>query len=107
MRDRFYQSAAWRTLRFEALRRDRWKCARCGCRVRSRGSARVTHILPRSERPDLQLVLRNLRVLCVACDDQPDRSCNTTSIRGGRREKDGRHVERMPVELDGLSAAWR
>jgi 5-methylcytosine-specific restriction endonuclease McrA len=59
----FHQSPRWRALRLEAKRRDGWKCAGCGSRV----GLEVDHIEPVDRRPDLALVLGNLRTLCRDC----------------------------------------
>jgi len=64
----FYQSAEWRTLRLQALKRDAYRCTNCGESVRGWRKSRVDHIKPRKEHPDLALVLGNLRTLCVGCD---------------------------------------
>jgi 5-methylcytosine-specific restriction endonuclease McrA len=58
----FYTSAAWRALRAQVLLEEPW-CA-CGCR---RLSVDVDHILPRSDRPDLELERTNLRALSREC----------------------------------------
>ena len=71
--DRFYRSDAWRTLRLVALRRDGWRCTVCGRSVAGRGEARVDHIKRRKDRPDLELELSNIRVLCPSCDNQSHR----------------------------------
>ncbi|WP_088956364.1 HNH endonuclease signature motif containing protein [Variovorax sp. HW608] len=68
--DPFYQSAAWKALRLKALRRDRWRCVLCGASVAARGMSRVDHIQSRKARPDLAMVLSNLRTLCPACDNR-------------------------------------
>lgn len=67
-RQDFYRSRAWRQLRYQALRRDGGRCACCG-RTRAHGVViHVDHIEPRSKRPDLELTLSNLQVLCDACN---------------------------------------
>jgi 5-methylcytosine-specific restriction enzyme A len=93
--DPFYQSGAWRRLRYLALRRDRWRCTCCGRSVRMRGDSRVDHIETRKARPDLALKLSNVRTLCASCDNKR------------HSEKGGKQVERIPVALDGLPAHWR
>jgi 5-methylcytosine-specific restriction protein A len=92
----FFQSSAWRQLRYQCLRRDGWRCSCCARSVRKRGESRVSHIEPRTQRPDLALVLSNLRTLCGGCDD--DRR---------KREKGNPRAVRVPVASDALSAAWR
>jgi 5-methylcytosine-specific restriction endonuclease McrA len=95
--DAFYQSSAWRALRQQALRRDRWCCVLCGASLRKPNSPRVDHIAPRRARPDLALVLANLRSLCPSCDNQQSIEKHEHE-HGPRRER---------VDADGLTAAWR
>ena len=64
----FYSSPEWLAVRHQALARDRWRCVLCGASVSARGAARVDHIRPRRQFPELALSLANLRSLCVACD---------------------------------------
>lgn len=69
----FYDTPAWKAVRRLALIRDGYRCTVCGCCVRGKGQARVDHIQSISERPDLDLVLSNLRTLCSTCDNQAHR----------------------------------
>jgi 5-methylcytosine-specific restriction endonuclease McrA len=94
-RDPFYRTNAWLTLRYRTLARDRWRCTVCGTSVRTKGSSRVDHIIPRKERPGLELDPGNVRTLCVSCDNKR------------HSEKGGRHVERPEIAIDGLPATWR
>lgn len=82
--DPFYQSDAWRRLRLEALRRDHWACVLCGTSVAARGQSRVDHIATRKARPDLALVLSNVRSLCPRCDNQrhTDKGAQDMGLRG-------------------------
>lgn len=64
----FYGTAAWKAARLACLKRARFRCAWCGDPVHGRGKARVDHIVPMRERPDLALVGSNLRALCTGCD---------------------------------------
>lgn len=67
--DSFYDSADWRTVRFEALRLSSGACVLCGRSNRQHGVVlHVDHIKPRSLRPDLALTLSNLQVLCEDCN---------------------------------------
>lgn len=78
--DPFYTSGAWLRIRELALRRDGYRCVWCrraGRSARDRRGRRVPvpatlvhHILPRSERPDLELTLDNLVSLCARCHDE-------------------------------------
>jgi len=45
----------------------------CGVSVPGKGESRVDHIKTRRDRPDLALVLGNLRTLCASCDNQAHR----------------------------------
>ncbi len=68
--DPFYTGKAWRRLRAVALERDRYLCVMCmneyrrNGRCRPRPATMVHHIVPREERPDLELSLDNLMSLC-------------------------------------------
>lgn len=73
--DPFYHSAAWKRVRQVALMRDHGMCRDCMDRMRSevgfkpRRATMVHHVIPRSERPDLELVLDNLLSLCDRCHE--------------------------------------
>ncbi len=95
--DPFYQAPAWRELRKRALKRDRYRCVLCGADLRKLGTSRVDHILPRRRRPDLELVLSNLRSLCAPCDNQ--------QAVEKLEHLHGPHFER--VDELGQTAAWR
>ena len=68
--DPFYLSEAWRDIRISVLRRDRWRCVMCGAKVHHKGMARVDHITPRRQAPELALRMDNLRTLCPSCDNK-------------------------------------
>ena len=68
--DPFYQSAEWKALRLQALRRDHWRCVLCRVSVAAVCQSRVDHIQSRKARPDLALELANLRTLCPTCDNR-------------------------------------
>lgn len=86
--DPFYQCAEWQALRLQALRRDRWRCVLCGASVATRGQSRVDHIQPRRVRPDLALVLSNLRTLCARCDNQRHAIDKSDAVRVQMRGAD-------------------
>lgn len=67
--DEFYTSMAWRKMRAQIRKRDRYKCHICGADVRGPGKSRVDHIQTVKDRPDLRLSPSNLRTLCVPCDN--------------------------------------
>ena len=95
--DLFYQSPAWRALRRQALKRDRYRCVLCRASLRAPGSSRVDHIESRRRRPELELELSNLRSLCASCDNRQSQE------KLERRDKP--RFER--VDADGMTAAWR
>ena len=63
--DRFYNSAAWKQVRYEVLRKYGPTCMLCGS---TKGPAHVDHVKPRSKYPDLALEISNLQVLCKSCN---------------------------------------
>ena len=69
--DPFYRSKEWEQVRYQALLRDKYLCEKCGTKCLgkkfNRPSPNVDHIIPRKERPDLELSLGNLRTLCGPC----------------------------------------
>jgi 5-methylcytosine-specific restriction protein A len=66
--DPFYTSKRWRAVRAQALRRDLYRCVVCGADISASGAARVDHIKERSNYPELELDLDNLRSLCTLHD---------------------------------------
>ena len=74
--DPFYHSKEWKRLRAAALQRDCGMCQDCMDRFRDglirkpRRAVMVHHVIPRSERPDLELQLDNLRSLCATCHEE-------------------------------------
>jgi 5-methylcytosine-specific restriction endonuclease McrA len=68
--DRFYDKAAWRKLRRKILKRDNFRCVRCGAYVGAKGAFRIDHIEPLKTSPRRALDPTNLRTLCAACDSR-------------------------------------
>ena len=66
--DGFYESRAWRTIRYEVLRDSGGTCGCCGATRSSGAVLHVDHIKPRYKFPDLSLVKSNLQVLCSDCN---------------------------------------
>lgn len=64
----FYETERWRRLRYEALKIHGRRCLVCGAGPHSGAILHVDHIEPRSKRPDLELSLTNLQVLCEDCN---------------------------------------
>lgn len=95
----FYDTPEWKVLRRLALTRDRHRCTVCRCDVRGKGRARVDHIHGIHTRPDLALVLSNLRTLCPEHDNQAHREKPK-----GNGQRDARFVIRgadasgMPID---------
>ena len=98
--DPFYHSAAWKHVRAVALMRDHGMCQDCmdrmraGIGVRPRRATLVHHIIPRSERPDLELDPDNLRALCAECHERehPERR---SKKKRKTLEKIGKHQMRI------------
>lgn len=74
-----YGSAEWRALRRRALVRDRFRCTKCGGRVR----LTVNHIHPTATHPHLAWTLANLETLCAPCDNQHHREKGHRGIPWG------------------------
>jgi 5-methylcytosine-specific restriction protein A len=99
--DLFLKSSAWRTVRVLALKRDHYRCVKCGEDVSHPGKSRVDHIKPRSTHPHLALALFNLRTLCGWCDNQAHREKRSNSKTGERQERFVIHgVSRDGTPLD-------
>lgn len=64
----FYDTDAWRSLRYEALKAYGRKCMVCGSTPETGAQLHVDHIKPRSLYPHLELVLGNLQILCRDCN---------------------------------------
>jgi len=82
----FYQSAFWKALRLEALKRDRYRCTMPGC-PHTAASARlfVDHVetRPRVPHPTTHDTLANLRTLCASHDAQVKENQSGVRNRGG------------------------
>jgi hypothetical protein len=66
--DRFYNSQAWKEVRYFVLKRDGRRCVCCGATPEDLVKMHVDHIKPRSIRPDLEVDPNNLQVLCEDCN---------------------------------------
>lgn len=98
----FYDSEAWRGLRYQVLRRDGGKCVLCGVTAADGATLHVDHIKPRSLFPELELEITNLQVLCADCNlgksntDQIDwRRMETVEVE---KEKAVRHLRSIMHE---------
>jgi len=61
----FYTTDAWRKLRFDALKKYGPVCMLCKI---TNVKMHVDHIQPRSKRPDLEMDINNLQILCEDCN---------------------------------------
>jgi len=99
LRDRFYNSPQWLTLRRACLKRDHYRCVVCNISVAGKGQARVDHIKPRKQSPELALDLANLRTLCPLHDNQSHREKGARSpIRDERFVVRGCDAEGWPLD---------
>jgi len=64
----FYNSTAWKQLRYLALKNNGVLCQCCGAKAGNGVQIHVDHIKPRSRYPELELCLDNLQVLCSDCN---------------------------------------
>lgn len=65
----FYDSSAWRALRFDVLKESNGCCCLCGRSHRAHGvEIHVDHIKPKSLYPELALTKSNLQCLCKDCN---------------------------------------
>lgn len=64
----FYDTDAWRSLRYEALKIYGRRCMVCGAVPETGAQLHVDHIKPRSLFPELELSLANLQILCRDCN---------------------------------------
>lgn len=80
--DPFYNTPQWRALRKQALIRDCYRCVVCQRDVHHKGQSRVDHIVSRRQRPDLSLVLSNVRTLCPSCDNKRHAEKGGSAVHG-------------------------
>ena len=98
--DPFYHRKEWKRVRAQALARDHGMCCDCMDRMKSETGFKpnratmVHHIIPRSERPDLELVLDNLRSLCAECHEKnhPEKR---SKFKRTRKERENAHTMRV------------
>ena len=98
--DPFYHRKEWKRIREMALQRDGGMCRDCMDRMRSetgfrpRRATLVHPIIPRSERPDLELTLENLISLCPDCHEKrhPEKR---SKVKRKTVERAGRHSMRV------------
>ncbi len=101
--DPFYHTKEWRRVREAALQRDHGMCRDCmdkfeaGIVKRPRRAVMVRHVIPRSERPDLELDLNNLRSLCFSCHEEHHPEKRTKPKRQTLEREAQRQGHRMRV----------
>ena len=93
MTTNFYQTKDWYRVRALILRRDAHRCVICSMNVRGKGLARVDHIKPLREAPELALDMNNLRTLCVSCDNK-------------RHSEKRRTKNYQEISADGFAKGW-
>lgn len=64
----FYETEAWKRVRYQALVLHGAACQCCGATRADGVKLHVDHIKPRSKWPSLELQLSNLQVLCEVCN---------------------------------------
>lgn len=64
----FYDSDAWRMVRYRAIKRAQGACEACGATANKGNPLHVDHIKPRALFPQLALIESNLQVLCRDCN---------------------------------------
>ncbi|WP_112874939.1 HNH endonuclease [Paracoccus endophyticus] len=64
------QSAQWKRLRWEILKRDGFRCKICG----AVGRLEIDHIKPVRNHPELSFGAENLQALCVPCHSRKTQS---------------------------------
>ena len=64
----FYQTWAWKSVRYQALKKYGAKCMLCGATPADGAKICVDHIKPRSQYPELALDINNLQILCDECN---------------------------------------
>jgi 5-methylcytosine-specific restriction enzyme A len=67
--DAVTRTRRWKALRLQALRRDGWRCVKCGGRRR----LEVDHIRPVRSHPELSFELSNLQTLDARCHSRKTR----------------------------------
>ena len=64
---RLYGTARWRRLRLEVIRRDNWRCRRCGRYAAAGGPPEVHHLTPAEADPARFFDPANLETRCREC----------------------------------------
>lgn len=99
--DPFYHSKAWKRVRRLALERDQGMCQDCmdrfraGWGIKPHRADMVHHIIPREERPDLELNLSNLRSLCNECHNKKHPEKGRQAGQNTQPAADKKHTMRV------------
>lgn len=64
----FYESRAWKILRYQAFEKYGNRCQCCGATPDDDVQLHADHVKPRSTNPELALDLNNIQILCVDCN---------------------------------------
>ena len=88
----FYRGWEWKKARFITIKRYGPTCMCCGSTER----IVVDHILPRRKRPDLELDLENLQVLCNDCNMGKSWD-DTTDFRPDSKELTQSEIEELKI----------
>ena len=94
-KDGFYKSWEWKKARFITIKRYGPTCMCCGSTER----IVVDHILPRRKRPDLELDLENLQVLCNDCNMGKSWD-DTTDFRPESKELSEEELDQIRLVYD-------
>lgn len=64
----FYATQKWKSLRYDILKRDQFRCVLCGATAADGITLDVDHEKPRAKFPELAYEPSNLRTLCDPCN---------------------------------------
>lgn len=96
--NRVTKTRRWKAIRLQALRRDGWKCVKCGasgCRLE------CDHIKPVREAPELSYDLNNVQVLCVPCHSRKTRLEIGLAEQGDARRRAWKNLVRELSQSKG------
>lgn len=89
---RFYNSAAWRLAREEALQRDHYTCQPCLRRGMLTPADTVHHLVPIETAPEKALDLDNLEPICQACHNKEHPERGAGERQGEERPRKARVI---------------
>lgn len=93
----FYHTAAWKTARQMALRRDHYLCQRCKRQGIIKQGNIVHHIVALKDNWNKRLTLSNLETICAEChnEEHPEKAANyknKAKYKRQQKEKDSAGV---------------